>query len=318
MSRRGQTIEDRFNAAKYTVLGQTLALTVCKATTEELKRPKDKHLNYLTACTYNSNCSMMELANLLIERTNHSNWIVVYKALITVHHLMSKGSGRFIQHLASSNYSFQLGGFLDRIVAKGYAMSPFIRRYSNYINHRALSYRTLAIDLCRVKRSEDNMMTTMTPDRLISTLGVIHTQLDALLDFGATARELNNSVISVSFVLLYRDASRLYAIYNDGIIQIIQKYFNFNDKKLCREALEAYKKFLNCTDRFMEFLKVAEAINLSDVENTDFRKAPSSLLDGFESHLSSLENSKKRDKNHVIEAQHTIKNEPETNILIEF
>jgi len=31
-------------------------------------------------------------------------------------------------------------------------MSPFIRRYAKYLNEKALSYRTVAFDFCKVKR----------------------------------------------------------------------------------------------------------------------------------------------------------------------
>lgn len=34
----------------------------------------------------------------------------------------------------------------------GYDMSPFIRRYAKYLNEKALSYRTVAFDFCKVKR----------------------------------------------------------------------------------------------------------------------------------------------------------------------
>uniref|UniRef100_A0A6G1SKI9 Phosphatidylinositol-binding clathrin assembly protein LAP n=1 Tax=Aceria tosichella TaxID=561515 RepID=A0A6G1SKI9_9ACAR len=295
MSTKGQTINDRLNAAKYTLAGQALARCICKATTEELMRPKKKHLDYLAACTYQPNVSMQQLTTLLIERTAHSNWAVVYKALITVHHLMSHGSEKFTQYLASSNYSFQLNNFLDRIVAKGYAMSTFIRRYSNYINRKALSYRTLALDLCRTKRKpESSVLRTMPIERLLETLPIVQKQLDALLEFGCTAEELNNSIITASFTLLFHDAIRLFASYNDGIINLFEKYFDLN-KKMCREAFEAYKKFLDCTDRVAEFLKVAEAINLNNGDLPDFKRAPSSLLDAFEQHLISLESNKKRD-----------------------
>lgn len=302
MSTKGQTINDRFNAAKYTLAGQALARCICKATTEELMRPKKKHLDYLAACTYESNVSMLQLANMLIERTNHSNWAVVYKALITVHHLMSFGSERFTQYLASSNYSFQLSGFLDRIVAKGYAMSTFIRRYSNYINQKALSYRTLAVDLCRTQRKGDNILRSMPIERLLETLPVIQRQLDTLLDFGCTAGDLSNSIITASFTLLFHDLIRLFASYNEGIINLFEKYFDLN-KKMCREAFEAYKKFLTCTDRVAEFLKVAEAINLDRGEIPDFKRAPNSLLDALEQHLVSLENNKKRSDKVVIDTK---------------
>lgn len=41
----GQTINDRFLAAKHSLAGQGLAKAVCKATTEEIIAPKKKHLD---------------------------------------------------------------------------------------------------------------------------------------------------------------------------------------------------------------------------------------------------------------------------------
>lgn len=41
----GQTINDRFLAARHSIAGQGLAKSVCKATTEEMIAPKKKHLD---------------------------------------------------------------------------------------------------------------------------------------------------------------------------------------------------------------------------------------------------------------------------------
>lgn len=152
----GQTLNDRFNAARYALAGQGLARTVCKATTEELMAPKKKHLDYLLQCTYEANVSIPQMANFLIERTTHNSWVVVFKALITVHHLMCYGNERFTQYLASSNCSFQLSNFLDRTGVKGYDMSTYIRRYAKYLNEKALSYRLVALDFAKMKRGKGN------------------------------------------------------------------------------------------------------------------------------------------------------------------
>ncbi len=41
----GQSVMDRITAAKYSIAGQGLAKSVCKATTEEVIGPKKKHLD---------------------------------------------------------------------------------------------------------------------------------------------------------------------------------------------------------------------------------------------------------------------------------
>lgn len=295
MATSGQTLNDRINAARYALAGQGLARCVCKATTEEVIGPKKKHLDYLLACTHEPNVSIPQLANLLIERTNHIYWVVVFKALVTVHHLMSYGNERFIQYLASSNYSFELSTFLDKTATRDFSMSTFIRRYSRYINEKALSYRLLAFDFCKVKRGNEGVLRLMPVDRLIKTLPILQNQLDALLEFDCAASDLNNGVINACFMLLFRDLIGLFACHNDGIINLLNKYFSLN-KKICREAFDLYKKFLVRMDKVSDFLRVAEVVGIDKDEIPDLRRAPSSLIDALEQHLQNIESNKKLPK----------------------
>ncbi|XP_046435380.1 phosphatidylinositol-binding clathrin assembly protein LAP isoform X16 [Neodiprion virginianus] len=293
----GQTINDRLLAARHSIAGQGLAKSVCKATTEELIGPKKKHLDYLIHCTNEPNVSIPQLATLLIERSQNTNWTVVFKALITVHHMMCYGNERFTQYLASSNSTFQLSSFLDKSGVQagarvGYDMSPFIRRYAKYLNEKALSYRTVAFDFCKVKRGkEDGTLRTMNPEKLLKTLPVLQAQLDSLLEFDCSANDLTNGVINMAFMLLFRDLIRLFACYNDGIINLLEKYFDMN-KKQCRDALDLYRKFLTRMNSVGEFLKVAENVGIDKGDIPDLTKAPSSLLDALEQHLASLEGKK--------------------------
>lgn len=292
----GQTINDRLLAAKHSLAGQGLAKSVCKATTEELLGPKKKHLDYLVHCTNEPNVSIPQMANLLIERSQNTNWVVVFKALITTHHVMCYGNERFTQYLASSNSTFQLSNFVDKSSTQGvagarsgYDMSPFIRRYARYLNEKAISYRNVAFDFCKVKRGkEEGTLRSMVAEKLLKTLPPLQSQLDALLEFDCTANDLTNGVINMCFMLLFRDLIRLFACYNDGIINLLEKYFDMN-KKQCRDALDLYKKFLIRMDRVGEFLKVAENIGIDKGDIPDLTKAPNSLLDALEGHLASLE-----------------------------
>ncbi|KAL3883986.1 hypothetical protein ACJMK2_030212, partial [Sinanodonta woodiana] len=283
---------DRVTAAKHSIAGQGLAKSVCKATTEEVMGPKKKHLDYLILCTNEPNVSIPQMADLLIERTQYLNWVVVFKSLITIHNLMNYGNERFTQYLASNNCSFNLGSFLDKGGVQGYDMSTFIRRYAKYLNEKAVSYRAMAYDFCKVKRGKDDgLLRTMNTDKLLKALPVLQQQIDILLEFDCTPNDLTNGVINASFMLMFKDLIRLFACYNDGIINLLEKYFDMN-KKQCKEALDIYKKFLVRMDKVSEFLKVAENVGIDKGDIPDLAKAPASLLDALEQHLQSLDSKK--------------------------
>uniref|UniRef100_A0A8C0IUW7 Phosphatidylinositol binding clathrin assembly protein n=1 Tax=Chelonoidis abingdonii TaxID=106734 RepID=A0A8C0IUW7_CHEAB len=249
----GQSLTDRITAAQHSVTGSAVSKTVCKATTHEVMGPKKKHLDYLIQCTTEMNVNIPQLADSLFERTTNSSWVVVFKSLITTHHLMVYGN-EVIQ-------------FLYR-----------------YLNEKAVSYRQVAFDFTKVKRGADGVMRTMNTEKLLKTVPIIQNQMDALLDFNVNSNELTNGVINAAFMLLFKDAIRLFAAYNEGIINLLEKYFDMK-KNQCKEGLDIYKKFLTRMTRISEFLKVAE-VKLT---------APSSLLDALEQHLASLEGKKIKD-----------------------
>ncbi|XP_066555555.1 phosphatidylinositol binding clathrin assembly protein a isoform X6 [Amia ocellicauda] len=290
----GQSITDRITAAQHSVTGSAISKTVCKATTHEIMGPKKKHLDYLIQCTNEMNVNIPQLADTLFERTTNSSWVVVFKALITTHHLMVYGNERFIQYLASRNTLFNLSNFLDKSGLQGYDMSTFIRRYSRYLNEKAVSYRQVAFDFTKVKRGADGVMRTMNTEKLLKTIPIIQNQMDALLDFNVNANELTNGVINAAFMLLFKDAIRLFAAYNEGIINLLEKYFDMK-KNQCKEGLDIYKKFLTRMTRISEFLKVAEQVGIDRGDIPDLSQAPSSLLDALEQHLASLEGKKVKD-----------------------
>ncbi|XP_067379584.1 phosphatidylinositol-binding clathrin assembly protein isoform X2 [Channa argus] len=292
----GQSITDRIAAAQHSMTGSAISKAVCKATTHEVSGPKKKHLDYLIHCTNEMNVNIPQLADTLFERTANSSWVVVFKALITTHHLMMYGNERFIQYLASRNTLFNLNNFLDKGALQGYDMSTFIRRYSRYMNEKAMSYRLVAVDFTKMKRGIDGVMRTMNTEKLIKTLPIIQNQLDALLDFQANPNELTNGVINSAFMLLFKDSIRLFAAYNEGVINLLEKYFDMK-KNQCKDALDIYKKFLYRMTKLSEFLKVAEQIGIDQGDIPDLSQAPSSLLEALEQHLASLEGKKTKELN---------------------
>uniref|UniRef100_A0A3Q2VKP1 Phosphatidylinositol-binding clathrin assembly protein n=1 Tax=Haplochromis burtoni TaxID=8153 RepID=A0A3Q2VKP1_HAPBU len=280
----GQSITDRITAAQHSMTGSAISKAVCKATTHEVSGPKKKHLDYLIHCTNEMNVNIPQLADTLFERTANSSWVVVFKALITTHHLMMYGNERFIQYLASRNTLFNLNNFLDKGALQG---------KSHYLSESVFSLPFVAP---QKSTFIDGVMRTMNTEKLIKTLPIIQNQLDALLDFQANPNELTNGVINSAFMLLFKDSIRLFAAYNEGVINLLEKYFDMK-KNQCKDALDIYKKFLYRMTKLSEFLKVAEQVGIDQGDIPDLSQAPSSLLEALEQHLASLEGKKTKELN---------------------
>ncbi|XP_053365067.1 clathrin coat assembly protein AP180-like [Clarias gariepinus] len=287
----GQTLTDRIAAAQYQLTGSDVARAVCKATTHEVMAPKKKHLDYLISATNETNVNIPQMADTLFERAMNASWVVVFKALITTHHMCIHGNERFIQYLASRNSLFNLSNFIDKTGTHGYDMSTFIRRYARYLNEKAYAYRAMAFDFTRVKKGADGVMRTMAPEKLLKAMPALQTQVDTLLEFDVHPKDLNNGIINAAFMLLFKDLIKLFASYNDGIINLLEKYFKMK-KSDCKESLEIYKKFLTRVTKISEFMKIAEQVGVDKNDIPDISYAPSSILESLETHMNSLEGKK--------------------------
>ncbi|XP_067284451.1 clathrin coat assembly protein AP180 [Pseudorasbora parva] len=287
----GQTLTDRIAAAQYQLTGSDVARAVCKATTHEVMAPKKKHLDYLISATNETNVNIPQMADTLFERATNASWIVVFKALTTTHHICIYGNERFIQYLASRTSLFNLSNFIDKTGSHGYDMSTFIRRYARYLNEKAYAYRAMAFDFTRVKKGAEGVMRTMVPEKLLKAMPALQTQVDTLLEFDVHPKDLNNGIINAAFLLLFKDLIKLFASYNDGIINLLEKYFKMK-KSECKDSLEIYKKFLTRVTKIAEFMKIAEQVGVDKNDIPDISYAPTSILESLETHMNSLEGKK--------------------------
>ncbi len=55
---------------------------------------------------------------------------------------------------------------------------------------------------------------------------MLRDQLNVLFEFEAQQKDLNNFIINAAFILLYKDLIRLFASYNEGMMNLVGKYTN--------------------------------------------------------------------------------------------
>ena len=259
---------------------------------------------------------MPSLGNLLLDRclSPANSWVVVFKSLQTIHHLMCYGNERFSQYLASApdvGLSSIARSFVDKTnTPGGTEMSVFVRRYASYILARIASYRSQGYDFAKVKRSAPKeapkphpqassfkapsagttpVLRDLPLNQILEVLPRLQAQVDCLLDFNATENDLKNGVIRGAFLLLFRDLVRLFASFNDCIISLLEKFFSLKDIKVARQSFTSYVDFTERMDRIEEFLKIAEAIGVEKGEIPDLAHAPATLLNHMEGHCLVLE-----------------------------
>ena len=99
------------------------------------------------------------------------------------------------------------------------------------INQCLINITLILINDISIYRKEHGTLRQMSTEKLVKTLPTLQNQLDGLLDFECSTADLNNGVINSAFMLLFRDLIRLFACYNDGIINLLGKDIlkaNFN------------------------------------------------------------------------------------------
>ncbi|XP_034001487.1 phosphatidylinositol-binding clathrin assembly protein-like, partial [Trematomus bernacchii] len=102
-------------------------------------------------------------------------------------------------------------------------MSTFIRRYSRYLNEKAMSYRLVAVDFTKMKRGIDGC--DAYHEHREADQDADHQKTPCWISRPILMR-LTNGVINSAFMLLFKDSIRLFAAYNEGIINLLEKYFD--------------------------------------------------------------------------------------------
>lgn len=278
------SVADRLQAAKFTIAGNDVSKTVGKATTHEMGAPKRKHLDYLIHATHEPNVSLPECADMLLTRVQDASWVVSLKAMMSLHHLMNDGNEKFMRYMASKGNIFEFAS--EKIGPMATDMSPFVTKYGHYLSEKCHSYRQATTDFIRVANT--NFLRQASAEKLLTYLPSLQRQIDGIVNSEIVGSEICTEICRAAFNLLFRDLVALFAIYNEGIINMLELFFEM-EKKHARESFDLYKKFIVRMGKVEAFLKVAEDAGIDQGEVPDLSKAPSSLLSALENHLSSLD-----------------------------
>lgn len=285
----GHIIVDKLVTAKHTIVGEDLARSILKATTDEIVLPKRKYVDYLVMCTKDQNISVTEMSKLILDRCHHCSWVVSLKALLITHEIMNYGNERFFQYMASDSQALNLDAFSDRSDTTSLQMSKHVRSYANYINIKAVSFRIVGYDFCKVKRGgKEAFFKTLDTKKLFTNLIQLHSQLDSLLAFKPELSELMNKVVVQAFKVAFKDLVRLVACLNDATANLLENFAKLT-RKDCQQSLSLYTHFPEYLKQVSKFYNIAQHLNFDASQMPSLDQVPSSLHEQMEEHIKGLE-----------------------------
>lgn len=268
------------------------------ATKLKVAAPKPKYIEpILMATSMNHQVASENLSTImktLALRLQDSLWLVVYKALIVIHIMIREGDRDVaLTYLTDSAPSMlQLS---HSPIVKGNALNSDVRyivKYLRYLQTRVKGFGVTGVDYVRDERV--NNLTSQLGGRL-RTLSVekgllrecenVQKQIDALLRNSFMEGEIKNDIVLTAFRLLVNDLLALFQELNEGVINLLEHYFEMfhNDAE---RALTVYKKFVDQTKYVIDYLRVAKHLEYATkLHVPTIKHAPTALTSLLEEYL---------------------------------
>lgn len=226
--------------------------------------------------------------NALYDRVGDQAWSIVFKSLLVMHIMIREGEkDRTLAYLSRHPKFFEL----DQIkkVKNGDARS--LLRYSKYLHTRAKQFANTHVDYVRDEqdygsRKEGARLRALSIDKgLLREVESVEKQISSLINCKFAEAEINNDIVLTCFRMLVNDLLCLFQALNEGVINILEHYFEMS-KYDAQRALEIYKDFVVLTTDVVNYLRVAKHLEYSTkLHVPTIKHAPTALAKSLEEYL---------------------------------
>ncbi|EGW30709.1 uncharacterized protein SPAPADRAFT_142685 [Spathaspora passalidarum NRRL Y-27907] len=268
------------------------------ATKVKVAAPKPKYIEPILMATSIEHSVGSENFNTIMRtlhlRLQDSSWSVVYKALIVIHIMIREGDRdvtlKYLSHKAQnmlnlSQTSLSMNSSFSSDVR-------FIMKYSKYLLTRVKQYEATGIDYVRDERSNNSTnqqggrLRTLSIDKgLLREVESVQKQIDALLKNNFMESEINNDIVLTAFRMLVNDLLALFQELNEGVINILEHYFEIS-KVDAERSFKIYKKFVDQTKYVIDYLRVAKHLEYATkLHVPTIKHAPTALTSSLEEYL---------------------------------
>ena len=241
---------------------QHICVAVEKATNNDVCGPKEKHVQTLLE-TVKSGASIADVT-FLVKYLNRqivdaTRWTTMLKTHVLLHRLLHNSGDEFKDQLrrmqkwveedratdSRIKCMFSVRNWRDDSSMDANELSQWTRSYAAYLEE-------VVVNLDKIPRldrlaagsnaAEATEMRTCTEAELMEKLPRIQNAMRRLLDCEAVNSNLTtNDAVIAGVSLLLKDSFKLYRLVNDGIIRLIDVFFNMR-KLNALKALDAYKR----------------------------------------------------------------------------
>ncbi|KAA8915388.1 hypothetical protein TRICI_002466 [Trichomonascus ciferrii] len=188
-----------------------------------------------------------------------------------------------LEHLASNSRILQVRN--DGALSNPQAIA--LSRYSRYLYTRAVQFGKTKVDYVRFEnKNGGGRLKDLTVEKgLLRECDSVYQQIEALLKCKFHEEDVNNDIVLTAFRLLVSDLLSLYQTFNEGVINLLEHYFEMS-KHDASHALDIYEGFTKQTANVVAYLKIAKHLeHATKLRVPNIKHAPTSLMDSLADYL---------------------------------
>lgn len=252
---------------------------VKRATKVKMAAPKEKYLRAIVMSTSDPEF-FQDAMQALFVRLEDSAFTVVFKSLVVLHVMIREGEKNVtLEYLSCHPEYFKLSGLSCKSMVASNAGIQIVRRYNEYLKTRASQYKELGRDY--VRESFSNLKDMERNSMVLKHVESLELQITALLRNRYSQYDLNNDMLMDAFRLLVQDILVFYNALNEGIITLLESFFELS-RSDAKRTLELYKRFVHLTETVVKYLKAGKAVGL---EIPVIKHITTKLIRSLEDHL---------------------------------
>lgn len=230
------------------------------ATKVKMAPPKQKYIDPILLGTSNPR-DFEEIVRALGERIDDSAWTVVFKSLAVAHLMIRDGDKDVaLEYFARSPEFFDLRG-LARSYSTRSGDLQALERYGQYLKVRSIEFGKIRKDYVRTSNSSLKKFDGNDSSKCLEHVESLEVQIGCLIKNRYSQYDLNNDLVMFAFKMLVQDLLALYNALNEGIITLLESFFELTHSNAER-TLKLYKRFVQLTENVVRYLKSAKAVGL--------------------------------------------------------